>query len=138
MCFQNLFSTHFESMNLTLHVGRVTAFPTRLHVRPAKTRSACASAQADQSLRCPLVDSYDLERSIKGPTKILIRLPHLSLRWSHMPSCRECCTPTYIWTTFDTYLIIQHLLGLTLYCLEITRVSVQPYFSMDPITLKGN
>ena len=38
---------------------RVTAFPTRLHVPPAKTDQPAHLAQADQSLRCPCKDALD-------------------------------------------------------------------------------
>ena len=39
--------------------------PTKWHVRPAKLRSAWASAQSDQSLRCPHEESLRPELPIE-------------------------------------------------------------------------
>ena len=53
------------------HMRHGTAFPTRLHVGPAKTKiSLRVDAQAD-----------------------------LSLRWVHIQACRKCRAPAHILTT---------------------------------------
>ena len=56
--------------------------------------SACASAQANQSLRCALEDALDPWLPTLCSAKNLIRLrgsKSWSLRWMHMLSCRKCC-----------------------------------------------
>ena len=40
----------------TYNISRGIEFPTKLHVRQRRLRSACTSAQSKQSLRCPPED----------------------------------------------------------------------------------
>ena len=49
-----------------------------------------ASAQSDQSLRCPPKESLDPKLLIKETAKTLVRLVDLSLRLAHMPFCWFC------------------------------------------------
>ena len=62
--------------------------------------SACASAQADQSLCCPTEDTLDLWFSKECPAKVLLRLnaqSDLSRRWVPMQFYRKCCVPSDMW-----------------------------------------
>ena len=61
-------------------------------------RSACASAQSDQSLGCTSEDALDSWLPQKKPCKDLSDCADaqagLSLRWTHMQSCRKCFAQT--------------------------------------------
>ena len=63
--------------------------PSNIHVRAQRRlRSDCASAQSDQSLRCPHVETLHPWLSKMHPVKILIRLRNakadVKLRWAHV------------------------------------------------------
>ena len=62
----------FKTIN-TCTLSRGIAFPTILHVGPAKTQiSLRACAQADQSLRCAPEDALDLYQPADCRAKTLI------------------------------------------------------------------
>ena len=52
-------------------MSRIVTKPTKWHVRPAKS---LISEESDQSLRCPLEESYESKLSIERTAKTLIRL----------------------------------------------------------------
>ena len=52
-----------------------------------KLRSACASAQSDQSLRRPREDALGAQANLS----LRCAQADLSLRWAHMYSGRKCC-----------------------------------------------
>ena len=67
--------TVFQLNSLLLyHVSRDMTKPTKWVCAQQRLRSAWASAQSDQSLRCPHEESFDPELPIKRTAKSLIRL----------------------------------------------------------------
>ena len=61
---------------------------TGVHVHQRRRRISCASAWSDQSLRKAF--SFFFKRTAK--TFIRLYVCDLILRWTHMSSCRNCCT----------------------------------------------
>ena len=61
-------------MYLDIYLGRDTASAKRLHEHQRRLRSACASAQSDQSHRCPPKDALDPLLLTDSPEKTLFRL----------------------------------------------------------------
>ena len=68
-------TTMKDSYNLLhLNISRNMTIPTLWPVRQAKTRSAWASAQSDQSLRCVLNGKIRTHGSLMWTAKSLIRV----------------------------------------------------------------
>ena len=65
-----------------------------------RLRSAWASAQSDQSLRCPPEGSFGPQLPIEHTAKTLIRGSHaqadLNLRWAHRSFCWFCHEAGYV------------------------------------------
>ena len=96
-------------------MSRDTALQNRTCAQ-RRHRSACTSAQSDQSLSCPPKDALGILCYPQCPANTLIRLREwsdLSLRLARLQSCRKCCVPAstiiiligwqyqYIWATLS-------------------------------------
>ena len=74
---------------------------------PRRLRSACASAQSDQSLRCPLEALWILGFSQSALRRLWPDCADAQaetarrLCWAHMWTCRKCCPPTRMRTGDD-------------------------------------
>ena len=74
-----------------------------------RLRSACACAQADQSLRRALCAYPRIQSVLRRTVKTLIypcrcEQIDLCLRWAHMETCRKCCVPVHMYYCFCYFL----------------------------------
>ena len=63
-----------QGLSCNVYMRRRMTKPTKWPLRPAETQTACASAQSDQSLRCPHEETLGPQLPIERTAKTLIRL----------------------------------------------------------------
>ena len=81
-------------LSRNVYMNRRMTKPKNGHCAQRRHRSAWASAQSDQSLRCPHQETLGPQLPIERTAKTLIRLggcqADLSLRWAQRPFCWFC------------------------------------------------
>ena len=93
-------TAHYESLfmntkvQLSTGMSRGTAFPTRLHVLPAKTKISLRIRAVWSVFAGHTVGSQSSKESWSGQRGLSSACvdvqANLSFRWSHMQSCRKC------------------------------------------------
>ena len=92
-----------------------------------RLRSACASAQSDQSIRCPHEDALDSWLSTKCPAHAQA---NLSLRWVHVQYCRKVCVLAQLFYFYNFNSQICYLCMESAFILHKQRKTTNIYFKV--------
>ena len=83
---------------VVVYMSRSKAFPTRLHVSPAKTDQTAQMPRLTSVFAVYLktLDPWQSTECTAKTDQTVYEQVDLSLCWVHMQSCRKCCSPAYI------------------------------------------